>query len=221
MPCSRPRHLRDAVLRALPPSDAAGVSWTGARFPTIFDVSVLRHLVFSLGLSRTRLLSDDSPPTRLEGSSGNWEAVMSVLGDGPGGSVADLAAAFRTHVAPSAAAASTRAKDWAGWRAVLTWATARGVLGLILPMYRQTLDRGPDLGHAVLPMHSTYHQGCHRRRSSPSPALRPAFPASRAPGLLATHAEPDSVPGHPGRLQVPDHTGPRPGDAAPEDIVTC
>ena len=179
MPCSRPRHLRDAVLRALPPSDAAGVSWTGARFPTIFDVSVLRHLVFSLGLSRTRLLSDDSPPTRLEGSSGNWEAVMSVLGDGPGGSVADLAAAFRTHVAPSAAAASTRAKDWAGWRAVLTWATARGVLGLILPMDRQTLEAliwdmlscqctAPIIKGAIDGV-----QARHRRFGLPSPLVGP------------------------------------------------
>ena len=143
MPDDRPRYLRAAVMRALPalrPADSARIAWTGARFPTLVDVSPLRHLVHSLGLSRSRLLSDDSPQTRLEGSAGNWEEVMRDLGAGPGGSVADLAAAFRTHVAPSAAATSTRAKNWAGWRAVLTWATARGALGLVLPMARETLE---------------------------------------------------------------------------------
>ena len=143
MPDDRPRYLREAALRslgALRPSDAARIAWTGARFPTLADVSPLRHLVHSLGLSRTRLLSDDSPQTRLEGSDGNWEGVMHDLGAGAGGSVAELSAAFRLHVAPSAAAASTRAKDWAGWRGVLTWATARGALGLVLPMARETLE---------------------------------------------------------------------------------
>jgi hypothetical protein len=143
MPDDRPRYLREAALRALRalrPTDAARIAWTGARFPTLVDVSPLRHLVHSLGLSRTRLLSDDSPQTRLEGSDGNWEVVMRDLGAGAGGSVAELSAAFRLHVAPSAAAASTRAKDWAGWRGVLTWATARGALGLALPMARETLE---------------------------------------------------------------------------------
>ena len=117
MPDDRPRYLQEAVLRslqALRPADAARIAWTGARFPTLADVSPLRHLVHSLGLSRTRLLSDDSPQTRLEGSDGNWEGVMHDLGAGAGGSVAELSAAFRLHVAPSAVAASTRAKDWAG-----------------------------------------------------------------------------------------------------------
>ncbi len=106
-----PGHLRAAALAALPPAAAARVAWTDARFPTILDPSVLRGLVHSLGLSRTRLLSDDSAPTLLERSSGNWEDVMAGLGDGPGGDVLSMAAAFRTHVAPSAAAPSTRSKD--------------------------------------------------------------------------------------------------------------
>jgi len=143
MPDDRPRYLREAALRslqALRPSDAARIAWAGSRFPTLTDVSPLRHLVHSLGLSRTRLLSDDSPQTRLESSDGNWEEVMHDLGAGAGGSVAELSAAFRLHVAPSAAAASTRTKDWAGWRGVLTWAAARGALGLVLPMTRETLE---------------------------------------------------------------------------------
>jgi hypothetical protein len=143
MPNDRPRYLQEAALRslgALRPSDAARIAWAGSRFPTLADVSPLRHLVHSLGLSRTRLLSDDSPQTRLESSDGNWEEVMHDLGAGAGCSVAELSAAFRLHVAPSAAAASTRAKDWAGWRGVLTWATARGALGLVLPMTRETLE---------------------------------------------------------------------------------
>ena len=90
------------------------MSWTDARFPTIRDPSPLRGLVCSLGLSRIRLLFDDSPPTLLERSGGNWERVMAGLGAGPGGSVAEMSAAFRAHVSPSSAAASTRSKDWAG-----------------------------------------------------------------------------------------------------------
>ena len=179
MAAARSRHLRAAALRSLRPDDAARVAWTGARFLTIADVSVLRHLVFSLGLSRTRLLSDDSPQTQLEGSGGNWEAVMSDLGAGPGGSVADLAAAFRTHVAPSAAAASTRAKDWAGWRAVLTWAAARGVLGLILPMDRQTLEAliwdmlSCQCTTPIIKSVVDGIQARHRRFSLPSPLAGP------------------------------------------------
>ena len=65
---------------------------------------------------------------------------MAGLGAGPGGPVAEMAAAFRAHVSPSAAAASTRSRTWAGWRAVLSWAAARRALGNILPMHRQTLD---------------------------------------------------------------------------------
>ena len=137
---ARPGHLRAAALAALPPAAAARVAWTDARFPTIRDPAVLRGLVHSLGLSRTRLLSDDSAPTLLERSSGNWEDVMAGLGAGSGGDVPSMAAAFRAHVAPSAAAPSTRSKDWAGWRAVLSWATARRSLGKILPMSRTTLE---------------------------------------------------------------------------------
>ena len=137
---SRPTSLRAAALRALPPADAARATWTGARFPTLDDPSVLSTLVRSLGLSRTKLLSDISPPTRLELSHGNWESVMAHLGSGPVGSLADMTAAFREHVAPSYSAPSTRAKDWTGWRAVLTWAAARGTLRKILPMRRSTLD---------------------------------------------------------------------------------
>ena len=65
---------------------------------------------------------------------------MAGLGSGPGGDVLSMAAAFRAHVAPSAAAPSTRSKDWAGWRAVLSWATARRALGKVLPMSRTTLE---------------------------------------------------------------------------------
>ena len=104
---------------------------------------------------------------------------MAGLGAGPGGSVADMAAAFRTHVSPSAAATSTRAKDWAGWRAVLTWATARGALGKILPMQRPTLEA---LIWEMLACQCTTPiikgvidaiQARHRRFALPSPIVGP------------------------------------------------
>ena len=176
---TRAAHLRAAALGALPPADAARVAWTDARFPAILDPGPLRGLVRSLGLSRTRLLSDDSPPTLLERSGGNWEDIMAGLGAGPGGSVADMAAAFRTHVSPSAAAPSTRSKDWAGWRAVLAWATARKALGKVLPMQRPTLEAliwemlacqctAPIIKGAIDAI-----QARHRRFALPSPIVGP------------------------------------------------
>ena len=176
---TRAAHLRAAALGALPPADAARVAWTDARFPAILDPGPLRGLVRSLGLSRTRLLSDDSPPTLLERSGGNWEKIMAGLGAGPGGSVADMAAAFRTHVSPSAAAPSTRSKDWAGWRAVLAWATARKALGKVLPMQRPTLEAliwemlacqctAPIIKGAIDAI-----QARHRRFALPSPIVGP------------------------------------------------
>jgi hypothetical protein len=65
---------------------------------------------------------------------------MASLGAGPGGSVSEMAAAFRAHVSPSAATASTGSKDWAGWRKMLSWAIARRALGKILPMSRPTRE---------------------------------------------------------------------------------
>ena len=137
---SSPTLMRVAVLRALSPVDAALVSWTGARFPTLADASVLRGLVMSLGLDLNQLLTNISQPTALELSDGNWEPVMALLGHNTAfGSVHELTAAFDLNVAPSAAAPSTRAKDWAGWRAVLAWGTARGCLDRLLPMTLPTL----------------------------------------------------------------------------------
>jgi hypothetical protein len=82
--------------------------------------------VRSLGLIRTTLLSDNSLPTRLELSNGNWEAIVANLSAGPIGSIASMSTSLHEHVGPSAASPSTRAKDWTGWHAVLTRATARG-----------------------------------------------------------------------------------------------
>jgi hypothetical protein len=132
---STPALMRAAVLQALPPADAAQVAWTSARFPTLTDASVLHGLVTSLNLDTNQLLTNISPPTALELSDGNWEPVMALLSHSTAfGSVQALTAAFDLNVAPSAAAPSTRAKDWAGWRAVLAWGTARGCLDRLLPM---------------------------------------------------------------------------------------
>jgi len=104
---------------------------------------------------------------------------MASLGAGPIGSLADMAASFREHVSPSAAAPSTRAKDWTGWRAVLTWATARGALRQVLPMRRHTLDA---LIWEMLSCQCTSPvikgvidgiQARHRRFSLPSPLVGP------------------------------------------------
>ena len=214
---ARPGHLRAAALAALPPAAAARVAWTDARFPTIRDPAVLRGLVHSLGLSRTRLLSDDSAPTLLERSSGNWEDVIAGLGAGSGGDVLSMAAAFHAHVAPSAAAPSTRSKDWAGWRAVLSWATARRSLGKILPMSRTTLEAliwemlacqctSPIINGVIDAV-----QARHRCFALASPIAGPR-------AFLPAPAEPGPVPGHPVAVQIPNHSRPRHGHASPSDV---
>ena len=176
---TRPSFIKAAVVRALPPNDAARIAWTNARFPTVADVRVLQGLTSSLGLDPTLLLSDTSPQTLLERSGGNWEAVMTTLGASSGHSLSALASAFSQHVSPSASSASTRAKDWAGWRAVLTWATARGSLAQLLPMPRPTLDA---LLWDMLASHCTSSvvkgvidsvQARHRRFGLPSPLVGP------------------------------------------------
>jgi len=53
--------------------------------------------------------------------------------------VASLAAEFVKHVRPMERAHKTRGKAWSGWRALLTWATARNCLDEILPMSQDVL----------------------------------------------------------------------------------
>ena len=102
--------------------------------PTLEDVGLLRDVVEETGGDPRVLLADFSGATKLERSGGNWEEVMREIGDEGSGSVAASAAAFRSHVEPLMEGVETRVKAWANWRTVLTWATARKILGEILPM---------------------------------------------------------------------------------------
>ena len=77
------------------------------------------------------VLLNQSQPTLLETAPGSW---TSALAGPPPSSIADLVAAFNTHVWPSRAQASTRSKHWDNWAVVITWAVAWGVVHHILPM---------------------------------------------------------------------------------------
>lgn len=173
------RSLRADVIRSLPPADAERAAWSDARFPTLRDVDVLAGLVSHLGLSRTRLLSDDSAPTALERSDGNWESVMNRLAANPVLDVHARSAAFDQHVAPSTTAVSTRVKAWAGWRSVLTWATARGTLAAVLPMNMRTLKAllwdmlTAECSLAIIKGVIDGTQARHRRFNMPCPLSGP------------------------------------------------
>ena len=127
------RHVfRSKVLRRV--SSTGGIAWSRSGMPTLEKVEMLGDLVRGAGADPTVLLKDFSGETMLEASDGNWERVMVEIGGDGGQSVAESARAFREHVAPSMEAVATRAKAWASWRTILTWAVARKCLGELLPM---------------------------------------------------------------------------------------
>jgi len=136
-------HIKAEIFLALGPTLGLQASWSKARVPTLLDVNCLLALVRKAGADPARLLRDLSPITALEQSQGNWEAAVAVLASPRGivpSTVASMAALFDTHVRPSATCHKTRIKAWLGWRAVLSWATAHGCLGHILPMDRETFQ---------------------------------------------------------------------------------
>lgn len=128
----RRQTFRSKVLRRV--SSPGGIAWSKSVMPTLVKVDCLRELVVEAGADPGILLADFSAATSLEISDGNWQGVMKVIGGEGAGSVAESAAAFRRHVAPSMEAVSTREKAWASWRTVLTWAAARSAMGELLPM---------------------------------------------------------------------------------------
>ena len=79
-----------------------------------------------------------------ERADGNWgdalELAQRGVRQGPGlALVADLTAAFDKHIWPARAQPSTRSKNWRSWSRVVTWAIARDVVDLLLPMDISTL----------------------------------------------------------------------------------
>ena len=124
--------FRSKVLRRV--SSPGQAEWSRSIMPTLVRVECLRDLVAAAGADPGILLADFLGATALERSDGNWQEVMLDIGGAGAGSVAESAAAFRRHVAPSMEAVSTRVKAWANWRTLLTWAVARKVLGQLLPM---------------------------------------------------------------------------------------
>jgi hypothetical protein len=129
-----PLFLPDGSARKTAPSPSAfsgmilkGLELAGADTRGYSGVCARRNL------NTNQLLTNISPPTALKLGDGYWKPVMALLSHSTAfGSVQALTAAFDLNMAPSAAAPSTRAKDWAGWRAVLAWGTARGCLDRLL-----------------------------------------------------------------------------------------
>ena len=117
------------------------IQWAKGPLPYIKDLTRLADAHPFDGVCNKRaLLQDISPPTALERSKGNWEAVIRELG-GPGlsASLAELTAAYDAHIFPSTTQPSTRLKNWANWSLVVTWAIVRKAVHMLLPMSRDTL----------------------------------------------------------------------------------
>ena len=160
-----------AVGQALAPE----LRWGRSAMPTLLGVGPLAAALRRAGADPRALLRDFSAITQLEASEGNWEGVMRAIGSEGSSSVAASAAAFQRHVAPSMEATATRAKAWSGWRTVLTWATARGCLGEIMPMSLEVFQALTFDMLGVLCSEATVKgvwdsiQGQHRRMGQVSP----------------------------------------------------
>jgi len=145
----RQRALRSEVLRRIGSEAARNVSWARSCMPTLVDVEPLRAAVTRAGADPAVLLADTSVQTAFEAAEGNWEDVANELAAHGATSVRESAAAFRLHVLPARLSMGTRGRHWAGWRTVLTWATAANQLGAILPM---TLENFQALTYDMLCM---------------------------------------------------------------------
>ena len=172
--------LRSMVFLEVDPEAAGRIRW-GPRtgLPSILNVEVLRNTVLAAGANAEQLLLDDSKQTPLEKAQGRWKPAMAQLtaGDPREETVASLAAAFVKHVRPMERGHRTRSKAWSGWRAVLTWATARGCLSDILPMSQDVLHAflwealGGGCSFSVLKGLVAAIQGRHGRFRLPPPIL--------------------------------------------------
>ena len=85
------------------------------------------------------ILLNLSKQTALEAADGDWAAMAPILAGTAAATIGDMTAAFNKHLWPSRNQASSRAKYWANWAVVITWAIAWKVVGLILPMSTNTL----------------------------------------------------------------------------------
>ena len=115
-------------------------AWSATPLPTLSNIGALSGAAAFLGLDAHRLLHNDSAPTMLEASDGNWGAAQAALGaPSLSASLASLAAAFDQHLAPARRQPRTRLEHWRAWSLVLTWAIARRCLPRVLPMDQETI----------------------------------------------------------------------------------
>jgi len=125
----------------LGPPYGVELRWRRGPLPTIKNIEHIAPAHVFDGLDRRALLSNVSSPTALERSDGNWVAAARELpGPGMSASLAELTAAYNTHVWPARSGVpKTRGKNWSNWVTVLTWAVARKAMPLLLPMSIDTL----------------------------------------------------------------------------------
>ena len=135
--------LRSMIYLEVAAAVAGQLRWgPRAGLPSILNVEVLRDTITEAGGDADRILLNDSRQTPLEQAQGRWKPAMAALtaSDPREETVASLAAAFVRNVRPMERGHRTRSKAWSGWRAVITWATARKCLGDILPMSQEVLQ---------------------------------------------------------------------------------
>ncbi len=113
---------RAAATASLPANLNRATFSSEAHYPTFAFIAFLAPMLAEMGPDAAALTSDTSGATPIEASDGNWRMVMETLAPAVPPGLAPRAAAFDTHIAPSAECVSTRAKAMASWRTVITWA---------------------------------------------------------------------------------------------------
>lgn len=139
---SNPAQLafRAAVIIGLGAEFGNQATWSASQgMPFITNLPALAASPAFRACAPDDILCNLSAKTTLEAADGNWAGVAASLPPRPAACVADLTAAFNQHIWPSRSQASTRAKHWANWAVVVTWAIAWGAAHLILPMNTDTL----------------------------------------------------------------------------------
>ena len=135
-----------AVIEVVPVGLARGLKW-GRRsiYPMIAEWGKLKELRVGglervTELTREIMFKDETPATMIEKGDGIMPG-MSRGGEARGRvfSSAELAAIFNEQIMPAQLQPSSRANYWGGWRQILTFGLAHGVMDRLLPMNMEEL----------------------------------------------------------------------------------
>lgn len=131
--------IRTALTLRLTPEAAASLQWSGARLPTVTNVSRFGELGLVPSELAARLFQRFDFPTTVESSKGNARLAAQNLRDqilslGADTDVDSLAILAQSEMQAADQALGTRQLFWRLWCGVITWGVALGCVERILPM---------------------------------------------------------------------------------------